>query len=70
MTKSDFSRVTATAFLRVNGYRPEFDDAEAFSFLIGLYETGNLRSPDPGLPQAADKAVTVTATRLLPSTNG
>lgn len=30
-------------FLRVNGYRLEFDDIEAFSFLIGLYETGRLR---------------------------
>jgi len=30
------------AFLRVNGYRLEFDDIEAFSFLIGLYETGTL----------------------------
>src|SRR6266699_7070956 len=30
--------VTVTAaFLRVNGYRLEFDDIEAFSFLIGLY---------------------------------
>lgn len=36
--------VTVTAaFLRVNGYRLEFDDVEAFSFLVGLYETGNLR---------------------------
>jgi death-on-curing protein len=34
--------VTA-AFLRVNGYRLEFDDIEAFSFLVGLYETGRLR---------------------------
>jgi prophage maintenance system killer protein len=31
------------AFLRVNGYRLEFDDLEAFSFLVGLYESGNLR---------------------------
>jgi len=31
------------AFLRVNGYRLEFDDTEAFSFLIGLYEMGTLR---------------------------
>jgi death-on-curing protein len=31
------------AFLNVNGYRLEFDDFEAFSFLVGLYETGNLR---------------------------
>jgi death on curing protein len=36
--------VTVTAaFLRMNGYRLEFDDAEAFQFLIGLYETGMLR---------------------------
>jgi prophage maintenance system killer protein len=36
--------VTVTAaFLRVNGYRLEFDDTEAFSFLIDLYETGTLR---------------------------
>jgi prophage maintenance system killer protein len=34
--------VTA-AFLKVNGYRLEFDDVEAFSFLVGLYETGRLR---------------------------
>jgi death-on-curing protein len=31
------------AFLSVNGYRLEFDDMEAFKFLIGLYESGNLR---------------------------
>jgi death-on-curing protein len=30
-------------FLKVNGWRLEFDDIEAFSFLIGLYETGRLR---------------------------
>ena len=36
--------VTVTAaFLRVNGYRLEFDDIEACSFLVGLYETGTLR---------------------------
>ena len=34
---------TMAAFLRVNGYRLEFDDTEAFSFLIGLYEMGTLR---------------------------
>jgi death-on-curing protein len=34
---------TMAAFLRVNGYRLEFDDIEAFSFLIGLYESGDLR---------------------------
>jgi death on curing protein len=37
--------VTVTAaFLRVNGYRLEFDDLAAFSFLIGLYERGCMRS--------------------------
>lgn len=36
--------VTVTAaFLRVNGNRLGFDDVEAFSFLVGLYETGTLR---------------------------
>ncbi|MGC9949475.1 MAG: type II toxin-antitoxin system death-on-curing family toxin [Bryobacteraceae bacterium] len=36
--------VTVTAaFLKVNGYALEFDDAEAFSFLIGLYEQGRMR---------------------------
>jgi death-on-curing protein len=36
--------VTMTAaFLQVNGYRLEFNDAEAFSFLLDLYETGRLR---------------------------
>ena len=36
--------VTVTAaFLRVNGYRLRFDDAEAFTFLVGLYESGRLR---------------------------
>ena len=36
--------VTVTgAFLKVNGYRLEFDDLEAFSFLIGLYESGRMR---------------------------
>ncbi len=34
---------TMAAFLRVNGYRLEFDDMEAFSFLVGLYEMGTLR---------------------------
>jgi prophage maintenance system killer protein len=34
---------TMAAFLRVNGYRLEFDDMEAFGFLVGLYETGTLR---------------------------
>jgi len=36
--------VTATAaFLRVNGYRLEFDDLDAFLFLTDLYETGRVR---------------------------
>jgi death-on-curing protein len=36
--------VTVTAaFLKVNGYRLDFDDLEAFSFLIGLYESGRMR---------------------------
>jgi death-on-curing protein len=36
--------VTVTAaFLKVNGCRLEFEDIEAFSFLVGLYETGSLR---------------------------
>ena len=36
--------VTVTAaFLRVNGYRLEFDDLDAFSFLTDLYETGRVR---------------------------
>ena len=36
--------VTVTAaFLRMNGSRMEFDDTEAFSFLIGLYEAKALR---------------------------
>ena len=33
----------AAAFLKVNGYRLTFDDAQAFSFLIGLYEPGTFR---------------------------
>ncbi len=36
--------ITVTAaFLRLNGYRLEFDDDEAFSFLLDLYETGQMR---------------------------
>ena len=36
--------VTMTAaFLRVNGFRLEFNDAEACSFLLDLYETGRMR---------------------------
>ena len=33
----------AVAFLRFNGYRVEFDDLDAFSFIIGLYETNRMR---------------------------
>jgi death-on-curing protein len=36
--------VTVTAaFLRVNGYRLDFDDLEAFSSIIDLYETNRMR---------------------------
>jgi death-on-curing protein len=36
--------VTMTAaFLRVNGYRLEFDDLDAYAFLNGLYEAGRMR---------------------------
>jgi death-on-curing protein len=36
--------VTMTAaFLRVNGYRLEFSDLDAYSFLLDLYQTGRLR---------------------------
>ena len=34
--------VTA-AFLGVNGFRLEFDDLEAYQFLIGLYESNQFR---------------------------
>jgi death-on-curing protein len=34
---------TMAAFLRVNGYRLEFDDMDAFAFLVSLYEMGTLR---------------------------
>ena len=33
----------AAAFLRVNGYRLDFDDLAAFSFIIELYETHRMR---------------------------
>ena len=33
----------AAAFLRVNGYRLDFDDLDAFSFIIGLYENNRMR---------------------------
>ncbi len=36
--------VTVTAaLLKINGYLLEFDDLEAFSFLIGLYESGTMQ---------------------------
>jgi prophage maintenance system killer protein len=36
--------VTVTAaLLKVSGYRPEFNDLEAFSYATGLYESGALR---------------------------
>lgn len=36
--------VTVTAaFLRVNGYRLNFEDADAYAFLLGLYESGRFR---------------------------
>jgi len=39
--------VTVTAaFLKVNGYHLEFDDNDAFTFLAGLYETGEFRFSD------------------------
>ena len=31
---------TMAAFLRINGYRLEFDDLDAFSILLGLYDRG------------------------------
>ncbi len=33
----------AAAFLRANGYRLTFDDQTAFTYLIGLYETGQMK---------------------------
>jgi prophage maintenance system killer protein len=33
----------AAAFLQVNGYRLDFNDVDAFSFLLNLYETGRMR---------------------------
>jgi death on curing protein len=36
--------ITVTAaFLRANGYRLQFDDLDAYNYLIGLYEAGNFR---------------------------
>jgi death-on-curing protein len=33
----------AAAFLKVNGYRLEFNDVDAFLFLSGLYKSGRMR---------------------------
>ena len=33
----------AAAFLRMNGYLLEFDDLEAYRFLMDLYESGRMR---------------------------
>lgn len=36
--------ITATAaFLRMNGYKLEFNDTDAYRFLIGLFESGSMR---------------------------
>lgn len=36
--------VTVTAaFLKINGYKLEFDDLEAYAFLINLYESNRMR---------------------------
>ena len=36
--------ITLTAaFLKVNGYQLEFDDLNAYAFLMRLYESGNLK---------------------------
>ena len=36
--------ITVTAaFLRVNGYRLQFDDLEAYRFVMDLYESGRFR---------------------------
>ena len=34
------------AFLRVNDYRLEFDDIDAYNFLVDLYENGRFRSSE------------------------
>jgi death-on-curing protein len=39
----DGNKRVAAAFLRVNGYRLDFDDLDAFSAIIGLYETSRMR---------------------------
>jgi death-on-curing protein len=33
----------AAAFLKINGYKLQFDDLEAYAFLINLYESGRMR---------------------------
>lgn len=33
----------SAAFLRVNGYKLQFNDLDAYAFLIGLYETSSMR---------------------------
>lgn len=33
----------AAAFLRMNGYRLDFEDAAAYQFLVGLYESDSFR---------------------------
>lgn len=35
--------VVAAAFLRINGFRLDFDDLEAYQFLIQLYESNQFR---------------------------
>jgi hypothetical protein len=53
--------VTVTAaFLKVNGYLLEFDDFEAFSFLIGLYESDTMQFVE------LDKWLRVHAKRTSP----
>ena len=38
--------ITVTAaFLRVNGYRLEFEDVAAYQFMLGLYESGRFKFP-------------------------
>jgi death-on-curing protein len=33
----------AAAFLKINGYKLQFDDLEAYAFLINLYESSRMR---------------------------
>ena len=48
-----FAVTVTAAFLRVNGYRLQFKDLEAYSFLIGLHRTRRMRLEelDPWLRQ-------------------